>query len=79
MDTLPESHMGKRIWLEKYFGKLANKKLILTHRKDLNIGKYLIDDRIKNGVDKFTGEHLHFGTDKYPDWDSILNKLLAIC
>ncbi len=76
MWALPECFSGKRIWLEKHFGELAKHKLILTKRKDLNIGDYLIDDTTRNGVDKFKGEHLHFGTDKYPDWDSVLKKLL---
>jgi hypothetical protein len=36
--------------------------IILSHNKHLNIGDYLIDDHTKNGVHRFTGEHLHFGT-----------------
>jgi 5'(3')-deoxyribonucleotidase len=33
----------KRIWLEKHFGDLAFKKLILSHNKGLLKGAYLID------------------------------------
>lgn len=79
----PEGATDKRYWIEKYFGDLFYKRLILTHRKDLLIGDYLIDDRLKNGAGDFKGEFLHFGWDyenekwnKYPDWDSILKKLL---
>jgi 5'(3')-deoxyribonucleotidase len=76
MWNVPESFTGKRIWIEKHFNEQAEKRLILTHRKDLNIGDYLIDDRTKNGAGEFTGEHIHFGTEKFPDWDSVLNYLL---
>lgn len=63
-------------WVKKYLGEVAHKRLILTHNKNLNKGHYLIDDRLKNGVDKFEGEHIHFQTDKFPDWDSVLTYLL---
>ena len=46
---LPESYTDKRIWLEATFGANAKKKLILSHRKDLFYGEYLVDDRLKNG------------------------------
>jgi 5'-nucleotidase len=68
MWNVPMSFMGKRIWLEKHFGEKAKKRLILTHRKDLNIGDYLVDDRTRNGAGEFTGEHIHFGTEAFPDW-----------
>jgi 5'(3')-deoxyribonucleotidase len=75
MWSVPESFMGKRIWIEKHFGEKAKKRLILTHRKDLNIGDYLIDDRLKNGAGEFTGELLHFKTRKFPTWDSVVTYL----
>ena len=57
--------------------------MFVTHRKDLLIGDYLIDDRTANGAGEFKGELLHFGwnyekkvLNKYPDWDSILKILL---
>lgn len=63
-------------WVKKYLGKVAYKRLILSHHKNLNAGDYLIDDRLKNGVDKFTGEHIHFGTDQFPDWLTVKDYLL---
>lgn len=72
MWTLPRSYSDKRLWVEKYWGEDAKKRLILSHRKDLNIGDYLIDDRTHNGAGEFVGEHIHFGTEKYPDWVSVL-------
>lgn len=71
----PDSWSEKRIWVEKYLGKSAHKKLILSHNKGLVKGDYLIDDREANGVGDFSGEHIHFGTEEYPDWESVLQRL----
>ena len=71
-----DSLTHKRIWIEKYFGEKLKKRLILTHRKDFLIGDYLIDDRTKNGAGKFKGELIHFGTDKFLDWKSVLRYLI---
>jgi 5'-nucleotidase len=73
----PSAWHQKLIWVKKYLSTSAYKRLILTHHKNLNKGDYLIDDRIKNGVDKFKGEHIHFGTDKFPDWKSVMIYLLG--
>ena len=66
-------------WVQEHLGNQesepAYKRLILSHHKNLNMGDYLIDDRTANGVEKFTGEHIHFGTEKYPDWDAVLRYL----
>lgn len=78
-----ESNTHKREWIEKYFGVLFEKQMIITHRKDLLCGDYLIDDRIANGAGEFKGELLRFGwsyeekkLNEYPTWDTILEKLL---
>lgn len=68
----PSAWSDKLAWVKKYLGKLAYKRLILSHNKHLNAGHYLVDDRTKNGADKFGGTHIHFGTSKYPDWESVL-------
>ena len=66
-------------WVHQYLGigtdEAVHKRLILSHHKNLNMGDYLIDDRTTNGVEKFTGEHIHFGTEQYPDWDAVLGYL----
>jgi len=64
-------------WVKKHLGKNAYKRLILTHHKNLNRGDYLIDDRTKNGADKFQGEHIHFGTQKFHAWHDVESYLLA--
>ena len=63
-------------WVKKYLGESAYKRLILTHHKNLNHGDYLIDDRTKNGAGEFKGELIQFGTDKFPDWESVCSYLL---
>lgn len=73
----PDSWKGKRIWVEKYLGKAAKKKLILSHNKGLMKGDYIIDDREANGVLDFEGEHIKFGLGEYIDWDEVLNYLLC--
>ncbi|MXV38470.1 hypothetical protein GO491_07235 [Flavobacteriaceae bacterium Ap0902] len=76
----PSALQDKIEWIHKYFGKekdtVLYKRLIISHHKNLNQGAYLIDDRTKNGASEFTGEHIHFGTDKFPDWESVLTYLL---
>lgn len=76
----PSAWIDKVKWIQKYFGKDENsvlyKRLILSHHKNLNQGDYLIDDRLRNGADKFSGEHIHFGQEKFPDWQAVLGYLL---
>jgi len=80
LSTAPwENHTAwsdKLIWVKKHLGKKAYKRLILSHHKNLNSGDYLIDDRLKNGADKFPGEHIHFGTDRFPNWETVCKYLL---
>ena len=64
-------------WVKKYLGEVAYKRLILSHHKHLNKGDYIIDDRTKNGVEHFEGEHIHFGTERFPDWDSVMSYLMG--
>ena len=74
--TSPVAWKEKREWVEDKFGDRFKKKIIMTHRKDLIYGDYLIDDRTANGAGDFRGEHIHFGTEKYPDWETIVKYLL---
>ena len=67
----------KNEWVKKYLGKSAHKRLILSHHKNLNKGDYLIDDRTANGAGEFEGEHIQFGSDKFPDWESVSEYLLG--
>ena len=66
----------KNEWVRKHLGEVAHKRLILSHHKNLNTGDYLIDDRTANGADRFQGEHIHFGTEKFPNWEVVCDYLL---
>ena len=72
----PSAWSDKVVWVQKYLGEEAYKRLILSHHKNLNSGDYLIDDRTKNGADKFVGEHIHFTQEPFEDWNSVLSYLL---
>ena len=71
----PSSYSDKRLWVEEHLGEFANKRLILTHNKGLFQGRALIDDRLTYGVESFQGEHIHFGSENFPDWSSVLKYL----
>ena len=72
----PTAASEKIEWVKKYLDDIFHKRVIITHHKDLCEGDYLIDDRGKNGASEFKGEWLHFGSERFPDMDSILNYLL---
>ncbi len=65
----------KLAWVKLHLGAPAYKRLILSHHKHLNHGDFLVDDRTRNGVDRFRGQHIHFGTDAFPDWAAVLEHL----
>lgn len=71
----PSAWIDKVKWIQEHLPEIAYKRLILSHNKHLNIGEYLIDDRLKNGADRFTGEHLHFGQEELKDWNAIVEYL----
>jgi len=72
----PSCFTDKRLWVEEHLGEFAHKRLILTHHKEHFTGRALIDDRTKNGAIDFKGEHIHFRTDKFKDWNTVLKYLL---
>ncbi|MEM9156650.1 MAG: hypothetical protein AAGB13_16730 [Cyanobacteria bacterium P01_F01_bin.33] len=71
----PSAWSDKLEWTKKYLGKSAYKRLILSHHKNLNEGHFLVDDRKKNGADKFRGELILFGSEKFPRWDEVVEYL----
>lgn len=68
----PSAWSDKLLWVQKYLGDVAYKRLILTHHKDLNRGNFLIDDRKKNGASEFQGIHILFGSEEFPDWKTVI-------
>ena len=73
----PSAWTDKLLWVQKYLGDLAYKRLILSHNKNLNVGDFLIDDRTANGAGEFKGEHIHFLSDTFKNWDDVLNYLIS--
>lgn len=71
----PSAWSDKVEWVTKYLDDVFHKRLIISHRKDLCQGDYLIDDRGKNGTSEFAGEWIQFGSEQFPDWDSVLKYL----
>lgn len=68
----PSAWSDKLLWVKRHLGNHAYKRLMLSHHKNLHLGDYLVDDRTKNGADKFQGEHIHFGTARFPDWSAVV-------
>lgn len=68
----PGAWSDKLRWIKQYFPEIGHKRLILSHNKHLNAGDYLIDDRLANGTDKFTGEFIHFGK-QFKTWKQVVN------
>ena len=80
----PSAWSDKVEWVKKHFDSEDkdpnknpfHKRMIISHRKDLCEGDYLIDDRGKNGTSEFKGEWIQFGSELYPDWNSVVRYLL---
>ena len=73
----PSAWIDKLLWIKKHLPEIAYKRLILSHHKNLNKGDYIIDDRTKRGVDKFEGEHIHFGEDgNFKSWEEVVQYLV---
>jgi len=70
----------KAAWVQKYFESnnesVFYKRLIISHHKNLNKGDFLIDDRTKNGAGEFEGELIQFGSEKFPDWEKVIDYLI---
>jgi len=73
----PSAWADKLEFVKRHFGDLLKKRLIISHRKDLCIGDFLVDDRDKNGASEFTGEWIRFGDETFPSWKEVVQYLLS--
>ena len=73
----PSAWSDKLVWVKKWLGTYSYKRLILSHHKNLNKGDFLIDDCLKNGAENFSGELILFGSEQYPNWDSVVDYLIS--
>ena len=71
----PSAWSDKLLWVKKYIGDPAWKRLIISHHKNLNRGDFLVDDRPNNGAKDFKGEWIHFSSEEHPNWASVLEYL----
>lgn len=71
----PSAWSDKLLWVKRYLGSVAYKRLIISHHKNLNRGDFLIDDRRKNGADNFQGELILYGSAAFPNWEKICQYL----
>jgi 5'(3')-deoxyribonucleotidase len=74
----PSAWSDKVIWVTKYLDDVFHKRIVITHCKHLCKGDILIDDRGKNGASEFEGEWIQFGSEKYPNWASVLEYLIPV-
>lgn len=80
----PSAWSDKVEWVKKHFDNNNStpdkdpfyKRMIITHRKDLVEGDYLIDYRGKNGTSEFKGEWIQFGEEPFKTWDVVTKYLL---
>lgn len=73
----PSAWQHKVEWVHLHLGmdpdSPAYKRLILSHHKYLNRGDFLVDDRPdKKGVAGFEGELVAYGTERFPDWPTVV-------
>ena len=84
----PTAWSDKLEWVKKYLDftlpcdshPYFEKRLIISHHKDLNKGDYLIDDRPNNGAQDFKGKWLHFkdqdGHGDFMNWREVITYLI---
>ena len=75
----PTAWADKVTWVTKHLNDVFHKRIVMTHCKGLlsrGDKDFLIDDRDANGASEFGENLIQFGTERYPDWESVLDKLL---
>lgn len=75
----PSSWTDKVLWVKHHFDSdhpdgIFYKRMVLTHHKNLCIqdNAWLIDDRKAHGSELFAHHFIHFGSEQFPDWESVL-------
>lgn len=66
----------KADWVKRYLGFDELENLIICCDKSLVKGDFLIDDTTQAGQLDFSGIHIHFDTEKFPNWESVLKYLI---
>jgi 5'(3')-deoxyribonucleotidase len=72
------SYTEKAEWIKEHFGYEMQKKLILCGDKSLLIGRILIDDAENGNQRGFNGVWLKIGSERFPTWDEINQRVKEI-
>ena len=75
----PSAWSDKLLWMKEYLGDVFYKRMVITHCKHLlnsGNGEFLIDDRDKHGAAEFGERHIMFGSERFPNWDSVVEYLI---
>jgi 5'(3')-deoxyribonucleotidase len=67
----------KAQWIWDHLGFEMLEKTIMSGDKSLLIGDYLIDDMGNAGQEEFEGELIHFKTEKFPNWETVVDYLMS--
>ena len=65
----------KAQWILDHLGYEYLERTIFSGDKSRIIGDFLIDDQNNANQDRFKGRWIHFGSEKFPNWKSVLNHL----
>lgn len=66
----------KAQWILDHLGYEVLEKTIMSGDKSLMKGDYLIDDQNNANQDLFEGEWIHFKSDRFPNWESVIEYLM---
>jgi 5'-nucleotidase len=66
----------KAQWVWDHLGFDIVEKTIMSGDKSLLKGDYLIDDMDNAGQENFEGEWIHFKTEKFPNWQVVVDYLI---
>jgi 5'(3')-deoxyribonucleotidase len=67
----------KAQWIRKYLGFEMQTKTIMCVDKSLLKGHFLVDDQVEHGQSDFEGKHIHFDSNDFPTWNSVVEYLLS--
>lgn len=65
----------KMAWINHSFNNVFQKRIIVTHFKNLLKGEYLIHSNENNYNNEFEGECIKFGCEHCPDWNTTVSYL----
>ena len=72
----PLCYTEKAIWVRDNLGMDIQRKTVMCCDKSLLKGDYLIDDTTEYGQTEFEGEFIHFDTERFPDWETVVDYLM---